>query len=137
MILPRLQFGLCVFPPESPNGDFIRRFDKSSTVISLLSATSSCPSRNSHICLTIGGHSPASCSWHSRALGSETATCFSLALDGMPSIPTVFRPRSRSFFHCLVPSPCWWNSCSSDPCFETTGWLSIGLISGECPLSPD
>ena len=107
------------------------------TVISLPSATSSCPSKNSHIFLMRGGAHSRVLSVAFSSLGSETATCLFLALNGTPSIPTVFRPQPHFSFHYFITSPCWWNSWLSDPCFETTSWLSSGLLSGDCPLSLD
>ena len=58
------------------------------TVISLLSATSSCPSRKSHICLM---------------RGAEATTCLFLASNGTPSIPTVVRSQPRFYFRCSLP----------------------------------
>ena len=73
------------------------------TVISQPSATFSCPSRNSHICLMRGGALSRVFPWRSQALGSETTTCLFLALNSTPSIPTVFRLQPHFFLSLLGP----------------------------------
>ena len=48
----------------------------------------------------------SSCPSHFQVSGSGTAIFLSLVLDGMPSIPLVFRLLPHSFSRCLAPSSC-------------------------------